>query len=110
MQENNSSQSTCAEHETRTVKCSDTCQHNIKFVLIFTKKDLTLVETCAVALNFGLMSNQSENCTGQYQKWSENVRCPGVILCSVCVYSIASLYPLRSWVIQIMSYCVVLYL
>ena len=42
------------EHETRTGKCSDTCQHNIKFVLIFTKNDLTLVETYAIALNFGL--------------------------------------------------------
>ena len=32
-----------AELEIRTVKCSDTCQHNIKLVLTFTKNDLTLV-------------------------------------------------------------------
>ena len=41
-----------AEHEIRTEKCLDVCQHNIKFVLTFTKNDLTLVETYAyIALN-----------------------------------------------------------
>ena len=42
-----------AKHEIRTVKCSDTCQHMIKFVLTFAKNDQTLVETCTVALYFG---------------------------------------------------------
>ena len=43
-----------AELEIRTEKCSDTCQPNIKFVLTFTKNDLTLIETYAIVLNFGL--------------------------------------------------------
>ena len=38
------------ELEIRTENCSDTCQHNIRFVLTFYQ---TLVETYAVALNFG---------------------------------------------------------
>ena len=38
------------EHEIRTEKCSDTCQHN----LTSTKNDLTSVETYTIALNFGL--------------------------------------------------------
>ena len=42
------------EREIRTEKCSDTCQHNIKFVLTFTKNDLTLVETYTITLKFGL--------------------------------------------------------
>ena len=72
------------ELEIRTEKCSDTCQYNIKFVLTFTKNDLTLVEIYAVALNFGLDTCQITlgYCTGQHQKWSENVRCPTVISCS----------------------------
>ena len=74
-----------AEHDVRTEKCSDTCQHNIKFVLTFAKKDLTLAETYArsIALNFwlGHMSDQSGNCTGKHQKWSQNVRCLSVISC-----------------------------
>ena len=52
------------ELEIRTVKCSDTCQNNIKFVLTFTKNDLTVVETCAIALNFDL--DMCQNCTGQH--------------------------------------------
>ena len=44
---------TYAEHEIRTVKCSDTCQHMIKFVLTFAKNDQMLVEICTVALYFG---------------------------------------------------------
>ena len=44
---------THTEHEIRTAKCLDTHQHNIKFVLMFTKNDLTLVETYAIALKFG---------------------------------------------------------
>ena len=43
-----------AEHEIRTEKCSDTCHHKMKFVLAFTKNDLTLVEINAITLNFGL--------------------------------------------------------
>ena len=67
---------TYTELEIRTEKCSDTCQHNIKFVLTFTKNDLTLVETYTTALKFGLDTCQIKmgNCTGQHQKWSENVR------------------------------------
>ena len=48
------------ELEIRTEKCSDTCQHNIRFVLTFTKNDLTLVETSAIALNIGLDTCQNK--------------------------------------------------
>ena len=41
------------EHEIRTEKCSDTCQHKIKFALTFSRNDQTLVEICTVALYFG---------------------------------------------------------
>ena len=41
------------EHEIRTEKCLDTCHHKMKFVLTFTKNDLTLVEINAITLNFG---------------------------------------------------------
>ena len=41
------------EHEIRTEKCLDTCQHKIKFVLTFAKNDLTLVEISTVALYYG---------------------------------------------------------
>ena len=43
-----------AEREIRTEKSSDTCHHKMKFVLIFIKNDLTLVEINAITLNFGL--------------------------------------------------------
>ena len=66
------------EHEIRAEKCSDTCHHKMKFVLTFTKNNLTLVEINAITY----MSDQSGNCTGQHQKCSENVRCPTVISCS----------------------------
>ena len=56
----------------------------MKFVLTFTKSDLTLVEINAItSIWLGHMSDQSGNCTGQHQKCSENVRCPTVISCSV---------------------------
>ena len=42
------------EHEIRTEKCSDICQHKIKVVLTFTKNDLTLVETYAITLDLCL--------------------------------------------------------
>ena len=40
-------------HEIRTEKQSDTCQHEIKFVLTFSRNDQTLIEICTVALHFG---------------------------------------------------------
>ena len=46
-------QVTIPEHEIRTEKCSDACQHKIKFVLTFSGNDQTLVEICTVALHFG---------------------------------------------------------
>ena len=59
-----------SEHEIQTEKCSDTCQHNMIFVLTFTK---TLVETYGNGIWLGHMSDLSGNCTGQHQKWLENV-------------------------------------
>ena len=50
------------ELEIETENCLDICQHNIKFVLAFTKNDLMLVEIC-----LGNMSDQSGDCTGQHQ-------------------------------------------
>ena len=44
---------TGTEHEIRTEKCSDTCQHKIKFVLTFSRNDQMLIEICIVALYFG---------------------------------------------------------
>ena len=41
-----------SEHEIRAEKCSDTCHHKMKFVLTFTKNDLTLVKINAITLNF----------------------------------------------------------
>ena len=53
MLEKNPSGKSMSECEIRSEKCSDTCQHKIKFVLAFAKSDLTLVEICTVALYFG---------------------------------------------------------
>ena len=41
-----------AEHEIRTEKCSDTCQHKIKFVLTFSKKrsDISRNMCCSIIL------------------------------------------------------------
>ena len=41
------------EHEIRTEKCSDTCQHKIKFVLTFSRNDQTLIEICDIVLYVG---------------------------------------------------------
>ena len=43
-----------AGHEIRTEKCSDACQHKVKFALTFSGNDQTLVEICTVALHFCL--------------------------------------------------------
>ena len=43
----------CTEHEIRTEKYSDTCQHKIKCALTFSRNEQTLVEICTVALYFG---------------------------------------------------------
>ena len=63
------------------MKGSDTCQHKTKFVLTFTKNDLTLVEIYAITLNFG-----SDNCQIKVAIVQVNskvvgkcVRCPTVI-------------------------------
>ena len=50
-------------HEMRTEKCSDMCQHKIKFVLTFAKNDLTLVDTyvyCSIILWLRYLPDQSD--------------------------------------------------
>ena len=44
------------------MKCSDTCQHKITFVLTFTQNDLTLVEIYTVVLHFGLEMSDVSCC------------------------------------------------
>ena len=60
------------EHEIRTEKCLDMCQHKKKFVLTFAKNDQTLiiVEIFTVASYFGSQTFVSI-CTGQLQKCSD---------------------------------------
>ena len=41
-----------AEHDIRTEKCLDICQHKIKFVLTFAKNDQTLVEIFTEAASY----------------------------------------------------------
>ena len=35
-------------HEIKTEKCSDICQHHMKYVLTYAKSDLTLVKICGI--------------------------------------------------------------
>ena len=46
------------EHEIKTEKCLDTCQHKTNFVLTFNKNDVILVKLSTVALYFGLDIHQ----------------------------------------------------
>ena len=77
------------EHEIRAEKCSDTCHHKMKFVLTFTKNDLTLVEINAITLSFGSDTCQIKVGIVQVStKCSENVRCPTVISCAVKFFTL----------------------
>ena len=52
----------CVELEIRTEKCSDTNQYNIKFVLTFTKIDLTLnfgLDTCQIKVGIAQVHTKS---------------------------------------------------
>lgn len=76
----------CVEqHKIRTEKHSDTCQHNIKFVLIF--NDLISVKIYAISLNLSL-----DNVRSKYELYrsapkvfGKYVRCPNVLSSHVCV-------------------------
>ena len=75
-----------SDHEIRTEKCSDTCQHKIKCALTFSGNDRTLRSRnmySIIIFWLGHLSDQTGICTGQSQKCSENVRCPIAISCSV---------------------------
>ena len=61
------------EHEIRTKKWSDKCQHKIKFALTFSRNDQTLIEICmyrSIICRLGHLSDQTGICTGHHQKCS----------------------------------------
>ena len=74
-----------------TEKCSDTCQHKIKFVLTFTKNDLTLVEISVMGLDFCsdvyVRSRELYRSTSKNSKVLGNVRCPTVYILIIVIIS-----------------------
>ena len=70
------------EHEIRTEKCSDTCHHKMKFVLTFTKNDLTLLE---IKLNFG-----SDTCQIKVKIVQVNTKVLGKCHLSDCYFMLCS--------------------